>query len=93
MCTRMDNTTLTQVIGIAAGICTGASLLPQLIKIIREKKSQGLSLFYLIVLLTGLALWIAYGVLRQDVPIIATNTFSILLNIAIIIVSTRYKSR
>jgi len=45
----------TQVIGIIAGICTGVSLLPQLIKIIKEKKADDISWFMLFILLTGLA--------------------------------------
>jgi MtN3 and saliva related transmembrane protein len=81
----------TQIIGIAAGICTSISLLPQLIKIIRQKKAEDISLFYLILLLSGLILWIWYGIRREDIPIIATNVFSCLLNVAIIITGSRYK--
>ena len=72
-----------QVIGIAAGICTGVSLLPQLIKIIKEKKAEDISWIMLFILLTGLAGWVWYGLLKQDYPIIITNSFSILVNIAI----------
>lgn len=83
----------TEIIGIAAGICTAISLLPQLIKIIREKEARNISLFYLVILLAGLSLWIWYGILREDLPIIATNVASIVLNIAIIILGIRYKRR
>ncbi|MFD1000243.1 SemiSWEET family sugar transporter [Ohtaekwangia kribbensis] len=83
----------TEIIGIAAGICTAISLLPQLIKIIREKEARNISLFYLVILLAGLSLWIWYGILREDLPIIATNITSIVLNIAIIILGIRYKRR
>ena len=47
----------TQVIGIIAGICTGISLLPQLFKIIKEKKADDISYFMLFILLAGLAGW------------------------------------
>lgn len=83
----------TEFIGIAAGICTAISLLPQLIKIIREKEARNISLFYLVILLAGLALWIWYGILREDLPIIATNVTSIILNVAIIILGIRYKRK
>ncbi len=84
---------LTQVVGIVAGIFTAISLLPQLLKIIRNKKADDISLFYLIILLCGLSLWVWYGVLRDDIPIIATNSFSLLLNVAIMILGVRYKKR
>jgi len=87
----MDHNKITEVVGIAAGICTGISLLPQLIKILREKKDQGLSLFYLIVLLAGLILWIVYGLIKKDIPIVATNILSLILNIATITANTYYK--
>jgi MtN3 and saliva related transmembrane protein len=81
----------TQLIGIIAGICTGISLLPQLIKIIKDKKADDISWVMLIVLLAGLAGWIWYGTLRKDYPIIITNSFSFLVNVAIIFFTVRYR--
>ncbi len=80
-----------EVVGIAAGICTAISLLPQIVKIIKEKKTEDISLFYLLVLLCGLGLWTYYGVLKDDVPIIATNIFSMVLNLTMITLGLVYK--
>ena len=82
-----------EIVGLAAGICTAVSLLPQIIKIIKERKAEDISLFYLIVLLCGLGLWTYYGFLKQDVPIIATNIFSMVLNIIMIILGSIYKRK
>jgi len=84
---------LTQIVGIGAGVFTAVSILPQLIKILKEKKAQDLSLFYLFVLLTGLGLWIWYGFLREDLPVIITNVVSFLLNIATLLAGYKYKSK
>ena len=89
----MDNEKFTEIIGIAAGICTGVSLLPQIIKMVREKKAHDISLFYLLVLLLGLSLWTYYGILKNDIPIIATNAFSMVLNMTMIVLGTIYKRR
>jgi MtN3 and saliva related transmembrane protein len=67
---------LPQIIGITAGICTSISLLPQLIKMRKEKQVEDISLFMLLILFMGLALWIYYGMLKIDWPIIVTNSFS-----------------
>ena len=83
----------TQVIGIVAGICTGVSLLPQLIKIIKEKKANDISWIMLFILLTGLAGWVWYGILKEDYPIIITNSFSFLVNLTIIFFTIRYRKR
>lgn len=82
---------LLPVLGITAGIFTSTSLLPQLIKIIKEKKVEDLSLTMFISLLIGVSLWIVYGILRKDLPIILTNSFSVMLNIIIVILRYKYK--
>lgn len=83
---------LTSVIGIVAGIFTSASLLPQLIKMIREKKVEALSVIMFISLMIGLLLWIYYGILRKDLPIIITNGFSVILNICILFFRFKYRN-
>ena len=81
----------TQTIGLAAGVCTAISLVPQVIKTIKEKQAEDVSLIMLLVLGTGLALWIVYGIKRNDLPIIATNSFSLLVNITMVVLRIRYK--
>lgn len=81
----------TQIIGLAAGICTATSLIPQAVKTIREKKADDVSLIMLFVLMTGISLWIVYGIKRNDLPIIATNSFSLLVNILMIVLRLKYK--
>ena len=81
----------TEIVGLAAGICTSISLLPQLFKLLKHKKAEDISLFYLIILFIGLGLWIWYGVLRNDIPILVTNGFSLVINGIVIILGIRYK--
>jgi MtN3 and saliva related transmembrane protein len=89
----MTKNNFTEIVGLAAGICTAVSLLPQIIKIVKEKAAQDISFFYLFILLSGLGLWTYYGFLKKDIPIIATNIFSMVLNIAVIILSLIYKRK
>ena len=81
----------TQIIGLAAGICTACSLLPQVVKTWKEKKAEDVSLLMLFVLQAGLILWIVYGIKKDDLPIIVTNCFSLLVNIVMTILRIRYK--
>jgi MtN3 and saliva related transmembrane protein len=80
-------------IGIVAGILTSVSLLPQLIKIIKEKKAENISVPMLLILLAGLAGWAWYGLLKKDYPIIITNSFSFIVNSMVIGFSLKYKKR
>ena len=83
----------TEIVGLSAGIFTSVSLLPQLIKLIKHKKAEDISLFYLLILFIGLGLWIWYGVLRDDIPILVTNGFSLVLNGIVIFLGVKYKRR
>jgi MtN3 and saliva related transmembrane protein len=87
----LDEKPGTEWVGIIAGIFTAVSLLPQLIKLIRNKKAEDISLFFLAMLLCGLSLWIWYGIRRNDLPIIVTNSFSLLVNLAMIVLGIKYK--
>jgi len=82
---------LIDIIGFIAGICTATSLLPQLVTTLKQKKAQEVSLFMFIVLLMGNALWIWFGVAKSELPIVLTNSFSLLLNIIMLVLKYKYK--
>ncbi len=82
---------LIQLVGIVAGTITALSMVPQLIKVIKEKKVEDISLWMLISLLTGLSFWTLYGFLKNDIPILVTNLFSLLLNFILVGLRIKYK--
>ena len=84
---------LISIIGILASISTAVSLLPQLVKLIKEKNPENISLGMLAILLFGLSLWIYYGYLKKDPIIIVSNAFSLLINMAIIVLTMKYRNR
>jgi MtN3 and saliva related transmembrane protein len=56
-----------QILRISAGVLTSISSLPQLIKIIKEKEAKDVSLKMLLILLSGVAPWTVYGILKKDI--------------------------
>ncbi|MCF6405108.1 SemiSWEET transporter [Chitinophaga filiformis] len=80
-----------EILGLAAGICTSSSLLPQLIKTVKTKEAQDVSVFMFIVMLTGNSLWIYYGFAKSDFPIISTNFLALGLNIAMLVFKYKYR--
>lgn len=72
------------VLGIVAGVFTSVSMIPQLIKVIREKNVQDLSLVMILVLITGLSLWVWYGIIKDELPIIISNAFAVLVNLILL---------
>jgi MtN3 and saliva related transmembrane protein len=79
-----------QIVGLVAGTLTSSSLIPQLVKTIKEKKAEDVSIGMLLILMLGVATWVVYGFLREDLPIIITNSFSLLLNITMIVLRFKY---
>jgi MtN3 and saliva related transmembrane protein len=72
------------LIGLFAGICVTVSVIPQIVKVWRTKKVKAISLMTFSVLTFGIMVWIIYGILKNDLPIIITNSFSFLLNLTMI---------
>ena len=78
------------IIGLGASICTGVSMLPQLIKTYREKKAGDISYLMIGILMTGLSLWVWYGFKKDDLILIIANSFSLLVNLNIVILAIIY---
>jgi len=72
------------ILGFVAGICVTISVIPQILKIWKTKKVKDISLLTFSVLTFGVALWVLYGVLKNDLPIIVTNSISLSLNIVMV---------
>lgn len=80
-------------LGIASGICTGISAVPQLYKVIKSRKAKGLSFIMLFILILGLSGWTWYGILKSDLPLIFTNGFGAIINILLLGFSLYYKMK
>ena len=61
------------IFGYIAAFCTAISFLPQAIKTIKTKDTNGLSLFTYLFLFFGSLCWFIYGIVLTDVPLMSTN--------------------
>jgi MtN3 and saliva related transmembrane protein len=82
-----------QIVGITAGVLTSSALVPQLIKMVKNKETEDVSAIMLIVLISGITLWIVYGMMKSDLPIIVTNSFSFLINGLMIFFRFKYAKK
>jgi len=81
------------VIGILATLLTLWSTVPQIRKSLRTKKTDDVSKWLIISLITGLSLWVLYGVLKGDVIIIVANSIGVSLNIFLLILKLKYTDK
>ncbi|WP_294284414.1 SemiSWEET transporter [uncultured Chryseobacterium sp.] len=81
------------LLGIIAGALTSVAMLPQLIKVIKKKNADDLSWGMLMVLISGLSLWVWYGFLKDELPIILSNAFAVIVNITLLVCCIMYKKK
>lgn len=67
------------MIGLAAATCTTIAFVPQVVKTWKSKTAKDLSLGTFSIFTTGVVLWLIYGFMIMDLPIIAANTVTLLL--------------
>ena len=82
---------LIPMLGFTAGTLTTLAFVPQVIKSWKSKSTQDVSLAMFLVLCTGILLWLTYGFLINDTPLIVANGFSLLLTGSILIMKLRFK--
>ena len=78
-------------LGFVAGFLTVSSFLPQVVRTWRTKRTADLSFGMVVLLVTSASLWILYGVVRRDWPVIATNTGVVSLTGVLLAAKARFK--
>ncbi|MBM3925063.1 MAG: hypothetical protein FJ320_03630 [SAR202 cluster bacterium] len=67
---------LAEGLGLAAGVMTTSSFIPQIIRIFRLKSANDISLHFSFLLMAGFVVWIVYGVMDGLFPIIFWNSLN-----------------
>jgi MtN3 and saliva related transmembrane protein len=80
-------------VGLLAGFLTTVGFVPQIIKGWRTKRMADVSLFMPILLSFGMGLWLVYGLILRDLPIVLWNAISLGLNLSIIVLKVVYGRR
>jgi MtN3 and saliva related transmembrane protein len=80
-----------QLLGLAAGSLTTVAFLPQVIKTWKSGSAKDLSLGMFAFFCLGVLLWLIYGLLTKDVPVIAANFATLLLASTILYFKLRFR--
>ena len=79
--------------GYFAAILTTLAFLPQLIKTLKTRKAEDVSLITLIMFLTGVLSWIIYGYKISSFPILIANIITFILNLLILIFKISFSKK
>jgi MtN3 and saliva related transmembrane protein len=77
-------------IGLLAALLTTAAFLPQVLHTLATRDTRGISLRMYVIFTAGVALWLVYGLLTGDLPLIAANAVTLVLAGAILILKLRH---
>ncbi len=79
------------IIGLVAAFLTTISSLPQVIKTIKLKEARDISFWMWALLALGIFLWLIYGILKNDFPIILANGISLFLILIVLGLKIKFK--
>jgi MtN3 and saliva related transmembrane protein len=78
-------------IGLLAGALTSAAAIPQVVKSYRTRQLRDVSIWQPVLLDVGMTLWLIYGIIIHDLPLIAANSFSLFCYTLLIVMKIIYR--
>ena len=74
-----------EIIGMSAAIMTTLAFVPQVLKVIKLKKTDGLSLSTYIIFTLGVVLWLVYGFFKNSISMVLGNGITLILSLIILV--------
>jgi MtN3 and saliva related transmembrane protein len=82
-----------EVLGLVSGALTTIAFIPQVWKTYKSRSAKNLSLGMFMIFCTGTIGWLAYGIFRNDLPVMAANALTLALCLVIIYFKFRFKEQ
>ncbi|TXI27247.1 MAG: hypothetical protein E6Q64_07455 [Ottowia sp.] len=81
------------LLGLVATCFTTSSFVPQVWRTWKTRDVSGISLPTYVIITVGLALWLVYGWLRGDMPLMVANAVMVVLTGAITVMKLRFEQQ
>ncbi len=81
------------LLGLIATCFTTSSFVPQVWQIWKTRDVSGISLPTYLIITFGLALWLLYGILKSDMPLIVANAMMVVLTSSITIMKIKFSKK
>lgn len=82
--------TPTTLLGLSGAMIVNIAFLPQVLKSWKTKKTDDISLAMYLVYVTGITIWLIYGIITKDIPIIVSEIIGLLLVLSILYLKIKY---
>jgi len=79
-------------VGLVAGTLTSIAAIPQVVKTLRTRHARDISIWQPALLAVGVALWMIYGIIIRDLPLILANIIPLVCNALLTVLKLRYRN-
>lgn len=83
---------VSDMLGYAAATLTTASFLPQAWRTFRTKDVSGISLRMYTIFTLGVAVWLAYGIVLDETPMMIANGCTLVVACAVLVMKLKYRN-
>jgi len=82
-----------EILGMVAGSISAITFLPQVIKTWRTRSAADISLLMFTFATISVILWLIYGIVKQSIPIIYTNSIVLVFSLIMLYFKFRFGKR
>ena len=79
-----------EILGLVGGFFTTFAVVPQIMRVYKLKSAREISILYNAMMLLGILIWLAYGIVLGLVPIIIWNIIGAVLIILLLVSKLKY---
>ena len=79
-----------EILGLIAGFLTTFAVVPQIMRVYRLKSAREISILYNTMMLLGILIWLAYGIILDLVPLIVWNIIGAVLVLLLLLSKLKY---
>ena len=80
-----------EILGMAAGTISSVTFLPQVIKTWQTKSAKDISLWMFLLVTLSVIMWLVYGILKESIPIIYTNSAVLLMSLIMLYFKWKFR--
>jgi len=80
----------TEILGLVGGFFTTFAVVPQIMRVYKLKSAREISILYNTMMLLGILIWLAYGIVLDLVPIIIWNIIGAVLVLLLLLSKLKY---
>ena len=73
-----------ELVGSIAAFLTTVDFVPQAYKVYKTNQAKDLSLFLFLIFSLGVFMWLIYGIMKEDLPIMIANSITLFLSLYIL---------